>query len=321
MKSLSSNVRQSGRTMGGKKYFSVLAGDIRRDFRLYLMLVPVILFFVIFVYRPMWGLKIAFQDYNIYLGSKGSPWVGFKNFIDFFTGPYFWRLLKNTLLISLYGLLFGFPIPIILALLFNEMRRTGIRKIGQTATYIPHFVSAVVVAGLVTNFLAPNTGIINNIIAKFGGERQYFLMEPKYFRGVYTIMNIWRSAGFNSIIYLSALTSVDETLYEAAVLDGANRWKQIWHVTLPGILPTIVTMLIINLGNILNVGYETIILLYQPATYETADVISTYVYRTGLIDGQYSLGAAIGMFNGVVGFILVFVTNKISKRVTEYSLW
>lgn len=302
-------------------YWSVLGRDVRRDKWLYLMLVPAALYFLIFVYKPIWGLKIAFQEYNVFLGSAGSPWVGFENFVKFFTGPYFWRLLKNTVLISMYGLVFGFPVPIILALLFNEVRSKGLRRFTQTCTYIPHFISAVVVAGIVTNFLSPSTGIVNNIIAAFGGERQYFLIRPENFRAIYTIMGIWKSAGFNSIIYLSALTAIDSELYEAAVLDGANKWKQVWHVTLPSILPTIVMMLIMNVGNLLNVGYETIILLYQPSTYETADVINTYVYRTGLLDSQYSTGAAIGMFNGVVGLLLVCGSNYISKRLTEYSLW
>ena len=302
-------------------YFRVLGRDIRRDRWLYCMLVPTLLYFVIFVYRPIWGLKIAFQDYNVFLGADGSPWVGFKHFHNFFTGPYFWRLLRDTVALSLYGLVIGFPIPIILALLFNEMRCKALQKTAQTATYIPHFVSAVVVAGLVTDFLSPGSGIINNIVEAFGGERKYFLMEPRYFRWIYTLMNVWKGAGFSSIIYLAALTAADESLYEAAVLDGANRWKQVWHVSLPAILPTIVTMLIINVGNLLNVGYEVVILLYQPATYETSDIINTYVYRTGLLDGQYSPAAAIGMFNGVVGFVLVCLANKLSKRITEYSLW
>ena len=302
-------------------YFRLLGHDMWRDRWLYCMMLPTLAFFVLFVYRPMWGLRIAFQDYNVFLGASKSPWVGFDNFVAFLTGPYFWRLMKNTVLISLYALCFGFPLPIILALLFNEMRCKSVQKIARTATYIPHFVSAVVVAGMVTNFLSPSTGIINNLIAAFGGERKYFLMESKYFRIIYTLMNIWRSAGFSSIIYLAALTAVDNSLYEAAVIDGANRIKQIWHVAIPAILPTIVIIFITNLGNLLNVGYETIILLYQPSTYETADVISTYVYRTGLLDGQYSLGAAIGMFNGLIGFILVYVANKVSNRVTGYGLW
>ena len=302
-------------------YFKTLQRDIIQDKLLYVMLIPFILFYLIFQYKPMLGLVTAFQDYNVFLGIKDSPWVGFENFQKFFTSPYFWRTLKNTVAISLYDLAFCFPAPIILALLFNEIRCRWFKSITQTATYIPYFISSVIIAGMATSFLSPSTGIINNIIAVLGGERRYFLTQPQYFRGIYTIMNIWKTVGFNSIIYLSALTAVDSSLYEAAMLDGASRWKQTIHITLPSILPTIVMMLIMKVGHLFNVGYETIILLYQPSTYETADVINTYVYRTGLVGAQYSLASAVGLFNGVVGMVLVFGANYVSKRVTEYSLW
>lgn len=302
-------------------YFKTLKRDIIQDKLLYVMLIPFILFYLIFQYKPMLGLVTAFQDYNVFLGIKDSPWVGFENFQNFFTSPYFWRTLKNTVAISLYDLAFCFPAPIILALLFNEIRCRWFKSVTQTATYIPYFISSVIIAGMATSFLSPSTGIINNIIAALGGERIYFLTQPQYFRGIYTIMNIWKTVGFNSIIYLSALTAVDSSLYEAAMLDGASRWKQTIHITLPSILPTIVMMLIMKVGHLFNVGYETIILLYQPSTYETADVINTYVYRTGLVEAQYSLASAVGLFNGVVGMVLVFGANYVSKRVTEYSLW
>lgn len=302
-------------------YFKRLGNDIKRDKLLYLMLIPFAAYFIIFVYKPMYGLQIAFKDYNVFKGVSESPWVGMENFTEFFSGPYFWRILKNTVMISLYDLVFCFPAPIILALLFNEVKSKGFKKFAQTSTYIPYFISAVVIAGLVTSFLSPSTGIVNNIIALFGGERTYFLTQPHYFRGIFTIMNIWKTAGFNSIIYLSALTAIDEGLYEAAVIDGANRWKQTTHITLPGIMPTMVMMFIMKIGNMLNVGYELIILLYQPTTYETADVINTYVYRTGLVDANYSLAAAVGLFNGLVGMVLVCTANSVSKRVTEYGLW
>ena len=322
MKIAVANKKGAGNKKSGVgTYFRELKRDLFRDKLLYLMFIPTALFFIFFVYRPIWGLQIAFRDYKVFSGLEGSEWIGFKNFIDFFSGPYFWRLIKNTFLISLYGLVFGFPVPIILALMFNEVRSKALKKFTQSSMYIPYFISAVIVAGLVTNFLSPSTGVINNMIAFFGGERQYFLSKPECFRAVYTLMNIWKTAGFNSIIYMAALTAIDAELYEAAVLDGANRWRQTWHVTLPCILPTIVMMLITNIGNMLNVGYETIILLYQPATYETADVINTYVYRTGLLDAQYSQAAAIGLFNGTIGLILVCGANYLSKRLTEYSLW
>ena len=224
-------------------------------------------------------------------------------------------------MLSLYNMLFAFPAPIILALMFNEVQKIKFKKFVQTCTYIPHFISVVIVASLVTSFLSPSSGVINTIISAVGGEKVYFLTKPEYFRTIYTIMGIWQSTGFNSIVYLSVITAIDTSLYEAAMIDGANKWKQITNVTIPSILPTIVMMFIIRLGNILNVGYESIILLYQPATYETADTIGTYIYRVGLENSQYSLATAVGLVNGVVGLLLVILSNTISKRVTEYGLW
>ena len=269
----------------------------------------------------MFGLQIAFKNYNVFQGISESPWVGFEHFKTFFTSPFFGRTLKNTLMLSLYNMLFAFPAPIILALMFNEVQKIKFKKFVQTCTYIPHFISVVIVASLVTSFLSPSSGVINTIISAFGGEKVYFLTKPEYFRTIYTIMGIWQSTGFNSIVYLSVITAIDTSLYEAAMIDGANKWKQITNVTIPSILPTIVMMFIMRLGNILNVGYESIILLYQPATYETADTIGTYIYRVGLENSQYSLATAVGLVNGVVGLLLVILSNTISKRVTEYGLW
>ena len=308
-------------TSASSRYWLTLRKDIARDKRLYIMLIPFVMFYIIFQYKPMTGLVIAFKDYNVFTGINESPWVGFQNFQRFFFSPYFFRTLKNTIIISLYDIIFGFPAPIILALLFNELRCKWFKSAVQTITYVPYFISSVIVAGMVTTFLSPSSGLINNIIELFGGERKYFLTQPQYFRGIFTITNIWKSVGFGSIVYLAALTSIDVSMYEAAVLDGAGKWKQVIHITLPSILPTIIMMLIMKIGNILNVGYEMIILLYQPATYETADVINTYVYRVGLVEAQYSLAAAVGLFNGLVGMILVCGANYFSKRLTEYSLW
>jgi putative aldouronate transport system permease protein len=269
----------------------------------------------------MWGLQIAFKDYSLFKGLAGSPWVALDNFKEFFNSPYFLRNLKNTFVINLYSLIFGFPAPIILALLFNEVKSAFFKKSVQTMTYLPHFVSTVIVAGIVTNLLAPSNGLINILIDKFGGEKIYFLTKPEYFRTIYTAMNIWKEAGFGAIVYIAALSSVDQEQYEAATIDGANKWKQVIHVTLPGILPTIVIMLILRIGSLLDVGYESIILLYQPATYETADVISTYVYRAGLQEGRYDLATAVGLFNSIVALILVYSANKISNKVSENGLW
>lgn len=307
-----------------KKQRGVMGTRLRqmlKDRELYLILIPFILYYAVFVYRPLWGLQIAFKDYSVYRGIEASPWVGLKHFITFFTGPYAYRLFRNTILIGAYGLLFGFPSSIILALLLNEARSKKFKSIVQTCTYLPHFISSVVIAGIITSFLAPSNGLINIIIEKLGGEKIYFLSKAEYFRSIYTIMGIWIGIGYNSIVYIAALSGIDSQLYEACTIDGGGRWKQLWHVTLPGLLPTIVTMFIINIGNIMNVSYENIILLYQPATYETADVINSYVYRMGIENADYSLSAAAGMLNSVIGFVLVMAANTISNKVSETGLW
>lgn len=302
--------------------FKQIKANLIRDRYLYLLLIPFLAWYIIFAYKPMYGLQIAFKDFSVYKGIEASPWVGFEHFETFFKGPYFFRLLKNTLLLSLYQLLFAFPVPIILALLLNEVKNGIFKKTVQTFTYLPHFISVVVVAGIVTNFLAPSNGIINILIEAFGGEKQYFLTNPDYFRTIFIgSMDIWKEAGFGTIIYIAALSGVNPALYEAAVIDGANRWKQTWHITLPAIIPTIAIMLVMKVGSMLEVGYEAIILLYQPATYETADVINTYVYRAGLQEARYDLATAVGLFNAVIGFILVIFANKMSKKLTETGLW
>lgn len=295
--------------------------EIKNDKWLYILLIPFLAYYVVFLYRPMYGLQIAFKDYSLFKGINGSPWIGLENFRTFFKGPYFFRTLKNTLLLNVYSLIWSFPMPIILALLLNEVKNLRFRKTVQTVSYLPHFVSIVVITGIVTTFLSPSSGIINIIIEKFGGKRIYFLTKPEYFRTIYITMNIWKEAGFSSIIYFAALSGVDPQLYDAAVVDGANKWRQIWNVTIPGIAPTIIIMLIMRLGNLLNTGYESIILLYQPSTYETADVISTYVYRAGLQEGNYKLATAVDIFNSVVALFLTWVANKISQKVSETSLW
>ena len=294
---------------------------IKKNKLLYLMFLPVVVYYLIFHYAPMFGIVIAFKDYNAFTGFIRSPWVGLKHFKDFFSSPYCWRLIRNTFLISFYGLIFGFPAPILLALLLNELKDGWFKKTTQTISYLPHFVSTVIIVGMYVNFLSPSTGLINNIIEKLGGERIYFLNEPKYFRSLYTIMNIWKGVGWGSIIYLAALTGIDPELYEACIIDGGGRLRQTWHITLPGIANTVIIMLIMRIGRLLSVGYESIILMYTPATYETADVISTYVYRRGLVDADYSFSTAVGLFNSVVGFIFIYTANALAKRFSETSLW
>lgn len=296
------------------------AADIRKHTCIYLLALPVIAYYILFHYVPMYGVIIAFQDYVPVKGILGSSWAGLKHFINFVQDPYFFRLLKNTLAISVLSIIFGFPAPILFALLLNEVRSSKFKKVVQTTTYLPHFVSMMVVCGMITTFTGRD-GFINDIIVFFGEERSNLLTRPEYFRAIYIISDIWQQIGWNSIVYLSAISSIDTQLYEAASIDGASKLKQIWHVTLPGILPTVVIMLILRLGSLMSVGSEKIILLYNDMTYETADVISSYVYRRGIEGAQYSYSAAVGLFNSIVNFLIVFTSNYISRRVGETSLW
>lgn len=287
---------------------------------MYVMVLPVIIFYVLFSYKPMYGALIAFKDYRPALGFSGSPWVGVENFSRFFNGIYFERLVKNTILLSFFNLLFGFPAPIILALMLNEVRNEKFKSFVQTITYLPHFISLVVVAGIITTFCM-STGLINNIIVLFGGKASSLLQNPKYYRTIYIVSGIWQQVGWGSIIYLSALAGVDSQLYEAAAIDGAGKWKQMIHVTLPGIAPTIVIMLLMRIGQLMSMGYEKTILLYNPSTYEVADIISSYVYRVGLLEHDWSYSAAIGLFNSVINLVLIVMANTVSKKLTETSLW
>lgn len=304
-----------------RKPFKKILSQMYADRQLYIMLIPFLLFYALFVYKPMWGLQVAFKDYNIFKGMSGSEWVGFKNFQTVFGNPYFFRILRNTLLISFYSLVFSFPMPIILALLLNEVRNKKFKGTIQTLTYLPYFISAVVVCGMVTSFLSPSTGIVNIILDKLGFDKVYFLSKPQYFRTIFILQAIWQNTGYSSIVYIAALGGIDMELYDAAKVDGCGRWKQMLHVTLPGLLPTIVTLFIINVGNVLNVNYEKIILLYQPATYETADVINSYVYRLGIEQSNYGVSTAMGLFNSAVGFVLVYIANKMSNKINGTGLW
>ena len=303
-----------------KSFLCRLARDLNKNKFRYLIILPVIAYYFIFCYKPMYGAIIAFKDYSPALGIMESPWVGFKHFLAFFDSFYFWRILKNTIVMSLASLIFGFPAPILLALLINEVSNRPYKKFVQTVSYIPHFISLVVVCSMIKEFTMDN-GIINDFLALFGFERVTMLNEKQYFVPIYVISNIWQQIGWDSIIYLAALVGVNKELYEAADIDGAGKLKQVFYVTLPCILPTIITMLLLKIGNILNVGYEKIILLYNEATYETADVISSYVYRKGLQEFDWSYSTAVGLFNSVINFTLLIISNKISKKVSETSLW
>ncbi len=301
-------------------FFKRLKRDLFINKSLYLLVLPVVIFYIIFHYKPMYGAIIAFKQYAPAKGVLGSPWVGFDHFVRFFSSHSFWRIFRNTFLISFYSLLFGFPAPIILALLLNELKNEKFKRTVQTISYLPHFISLVVVAGMIKDFTVTD-GIINDFIELFGGERVPILQKAELFRPVYIISGIWQEIGWGSIIYLAALSGISQELYEAAMIDGAGRFKQVIHVTIPGIAPTIIIMLILRIGQLMNVGYEKIILLYNPSTYETADVISSYVYRVGLLEFSWSYSAAVGLFNSVVNFILVIAANWVSRRVTETSLW
>lgn len=294
--------------------------DWVQNWGLYLMFLPVLIYFILFSYKPMYGALIAFKNYKPALGFMGSPWVGFDQFTRFFTSPFFGRLIKNTLILSFELLLFGFPAPIILALLINEVQNKHFKKTVQTLTYLPHFISLIVVVGMITDF-SMTSGLFNDIVVFLGGSRSPLLQRPELYRTIYILSDIWQGVGWGSIIYLSALSGVDAQLYEAATIDGANRFQQLLNVTLPGITPTIITMLILRVGRLMSIGYEKTILLYTPATYESADIISSYVYRVGLLEQGWSYSTAIGLFNSVINLILLLITNKLSKKLAGTSLW
>lgn len=304
-----------------KTFWQRLKLDLYRYRYLYLFFaLPLLLYYIVFKYVPLYGLQIAFKDYRITRTIWECPWVGFEHFQDFFSSIYFFRTLKNTLIISCLNLVFGFPAPIIFALLLNEVQNSKFKKVVQTVTYLPHFVSTVVICGLIVSFSAKD-GLFNDIIELFGGTRSDLLMSKEAFRPIYIASGIWSGFGWGSIIYLSALSSVDQEQYEAAYIDGAKRFQRMIYITLPGILPTIVIKLIMEVGSLMSVGHEKILLLYSPLTYEVADVISTYVYRKGLVDNDYSYSTAVGLFNSVINIILLVFTNTVSRRLTDTSLW
>lgn len=296
--------------------------EIRKNYMLYLMLVPVMVYFYLFHYRPMWGIQIAFKDFNVFKGVKDSPWVGLMYFKQFFQSYYFGRLLKNTVLLSLYNLVFTFIAPIILALQLNAVRNKYARSTFQTISYLPHFISLVVVAGMILVFLEP-TGVVNRLLLHLGiiDNPIIFMMEPEWYRTIYVASGVWQTIGWNSIVYLAALAGIDPQLYEAAVIDGAGRFKKLIYITLPSLMPTIVILFLLNVGRLFSIGAEKTILLYNPVLYETADIISSFVYRRGILQADYSFSAAVGLFNSLINFALLLSFNRLSKRYTETSLW
>ena len=307
-----------------KRQFEAIVKEYKIDFvrnkYIYLMLLPVVTYFIIFQYVPLVGAQIAFRDFSPMLGFFKSPWVGFNWFNEFFSSYYFVRLIRNTFLINVYDIIFGFPAPIILALLLNEIRINYIKRVIQTVTYLPHFISIIVICGMIVDFFS-RRGIVNSLIGHLGIAPIPFMVLPEWFRPIFVGSNIWTQVGWGSIIYLAALTAIDQELYEAATMDGAKRFRQLLHITLPSIMPTIVIMFILRIGRIMTVGFEKVLLLYNSSTYETADVISTFVYRKGILEMSYSYSTAVGLFNSVINLIMLVTFNNISKKVSESSLW
>lgn len=307
--------------MKKKERFALRAKkDWKKNKTLYFMIIPVLIFYLVFMYKPMYGAIIAFMDYRPAKGILGSDWVGVEQFVRFFHSPYFYRLIRNMIVLSIYSLLFCFTAPILLALLLNEVKGKRFKSITQTVSYLPHFISMVVAVGMIKEFCMTD-GLINDIIVFFGGERSALLQKPALYRTIYIISDIWQEVGWGSIIYLAALAGIDSERYEAAAIDGAGKFRQMIHVTIPGIMPTVTIMLILRIGSLMNMGYEKTILLYNSSTYETADIISSYIYRVGLLEQNWSYSTAIGLFNSVINCILLLAANRISKKVTETSLW
>lgn len=308
----------------GNVQVKMKTGSWKRDFKmnwsLYLLFMPVLIYFIIFNYLPMFGITMAFQDFNAVKGFFGSEFIGFKNFIDFFTSPDFFTVLRNTLVISLLGLGIGFPLSIVLALLLNEIYFTKFKKVVQTISYLPYFVSMVVIAGLIIEFVSTN-GIITDLFVMIGFKRENLLQNPSYFWAINLLSDLWQGLGYGSIIFIAAITNVSQELNEAAAIDGANRLHRVLHVTLPAIMPTIITMLVLRLGLLMTVGFDKILLLYNPSIYETSDVISTHVARMGLERMQYGYAAAVGLFNSIVGTFLLITSNSISKKFSDSSVF
>ncbi len=294
--------------------------NMGRHWQLYLLLIPIIVFFIVFKYVPMYGLQIAFRDYMVTKGFSGSPWVGLKHFNRFVHSPEFWLIIKNTLTISVFQLLISFPLPIIISLLINQLRKQRSKTIIQNVLIAPHFISLVVLIGMVMIFLNPRNGLINQLIIAFGGEPIHFLGKPEYFKGIYILSGVWQNTGWDTVIYIAALSSIDPALYEAATVDGATRWQKIWRIDFPGILPVVITQLILNCGQMLSIGYEKILLLQNPLNRVASEVISTYEYQQGILNSQFSYSTAIGLFNAVINFAILLLVNHLAKKYSDTSI-
>ncbi len=295
--------------------------SLRRHWQLYLLIFPPVLYFIIFKYIPISNAVIAFKDYNVVQGIWGSDWVGLKNFDAFFKNPVFWTLLQNTFFLSVYAIAIGFPIPIILALALNEIRQGVFKRTVQMVTYAPYFISTVVMVSMIILLLSPRLGIVNQVLGVVGIPSTDFMGNPDNFRHIYVWSDVWQTAGYSAVIYLAALAGIDPTLYEAAKVDGASRFQKIIHVDLPGIMPTAVIILVLAVGNVMAVGFEKAFLLQNPLNLSTSEIISTYVYKTGLLNADYSLATAIGLFNSVINLVLLLLVNGFIKRISGTGLW
>jgi len=294
---------------------------VKANYMLYLFVLPVVVYYFIFHYIPMYGVQIAFKNFVAIKGIMGSPWIGFNHFERFFKSYHFWTLIKNTLGISAYQLIAGFPVPIILALMMNYIRRTSIKRFIQTVTYAPHFISVVVLVGMILIFLSPRNGIVNTFIKAFGFESVFFMGEPAWFKSVYVWSGIWQNAGWGSIIYIATLAGVNPELYEAAIVDGASKLQRILYIDIPSILPTAIILLILNLGRIMSVGFEKVFLMQNDLNLSSSEIIATYVYKTGLLGAQFSFSSAVGLFNNVINFILLLSVNALARKYSSTSLW
>lgn len=304
-----------------KQPFAFISRSIRKNWDLYLLIIPVILYFALIKYLPMYGVQIAFKDFSPSKGIWGSDWVGIKHFIRFFNNYQFWTLIRNTVGISLFQIAVAFPLPIFFALLVNEVRIRWFKKYVQSITFMPHFLSTVVLVGMVIALLSPNTGLINNLLGLFGVEPIYFMTEPSMFKSIYVFSDVWQNMGFSSVLYIAVLAGVDKHLYEAAMIDGANKLQRLFHVSIPALIPTAVIMLIFQFGSIMDIGFEKVFLMQNELNRPSSTVISTYVYEMGLLGSQYSFSAAVGLFNSVINFILIIVVNHIAKKASGTSLW
>ena len=298
-----------------------LKKNIRRDWMLLLIVLPGVVYFAVLCYGPMYGILMAFKDYNVSKGIWGSPWAGLKHFKELVNSVYFGRLVKNTFLLSIEQLFWSFPIPIAFALLLNELKHNKLKRVAQTAAYLPHFISVVVVVGILKDLLSSDGGVLTRLLQTFGVQPKNYFNLPEAFRTLYVGSGVWQEFGWNSIIYVAASSSIDQEMYESASLDGAGRWKKLVYITLPSIAPTIILLLVMNMGNMLNIGYEKVILMYNPATYSTADIFSTYVYRKGLLSAQYSFASAVGLANSIINVLILLGANFVARKATDTSIF